>query len=389
MSTRKLKDAARGLTAVLLSLASGAALADWELNMPRGVTEISNQVYELHMLIFWICVAIGVVVFGGMIWSIIHHRKAKGVQPAKFHHNTLVEIIWTIVPFVILIVMAVPAARVLIEMEDYSESDLTVKITGYQWKWRYDYLFEDSSRNFGFFSSLDPASNAARQLDSGVDPATIDNYLLDVDNPLVVPVGKKVHLLLTSADVIHAWWVPALGGKKDAVPGFINDWWFKAEEEGVYRGQCAELCGRDHGFMPVVVKVVSQAEYDAWVEERTGGARQAEAAATAAADKTWTREELMARGEEVYNSMCVACHGANGEGNPALNAPAIAGGQISTGDLAAHINIVLNGKPGTAMAPFGPQLPDADLAAVITYERNAFGNNTGDVVQPADIKAAR
>lgn len=385
MCMSKLVGAKRCLTAFALWLVSGAALADWELNMPKGVTDISREVYELHMLIFYICVAIGVVVFGAMIWSIIHHRKSKGVKPATFHHNTIVEIIWTTIPFLILVGMAVPAARTLIDLEDFRRSDISIKVTGYQWKWRYDYLDHD----FGFFSTLAPESNAARQLRSGVDPATIENYLLDVDHPLVVPVGKKVHLLLTAADVIHSWWVPDLGGKRDAIPGFINEWWFLANEPGIYRGQCAELCGRDHGFMPVVVEVLPQEEYDAWIVEQTGGAQTAAAKADAAVDKTWTRDELMAQGEEIYGTYCIACHGASGEGVEALQAPALAGGQVATGDLRAHISTVMNGKPGTAMAPFGPQLSDLDLAAIITYERNAWGNNTGDVVQPADIKAAR
>lgn len=385
MCISKYSGAARGLTGLLLTLVSGVALADWELNMPRGVTDISHEVYRLHMGVFWVCVIIGIIVFGAMIWSIIHHRKSKGVTPGKFHHNTVVEVIWTAIPFVILVGMAVPAARTLIEMEDMRASDLSIKVTGYQWKWRYDYL----DQNFGFFSTLSRASNVARQVDSGIDPATVENYLLDVDHPLVVPVGKKVHLLLTAADVIHSWWVPALGGKRDAVPGFVNEWWFEANEPGVYRGQCAELCGRDHGFMPIVVHVLSEEDYQAWLVEQTGGAEQAQAQAVAAVEKTWTLDELTAKGGEVYGTYCVACHGANGEGMPALNAPALDGSPVATGDLAEHINVVLHGRPGTTMAAFGTQLSDLDVAAVITFERNAWGNKTGDVVQPATIKAAR
>jgi cytochrome c oxidase subunit II len=242
-------------------VAQASAWADWGLNMPRGVTAISNEVYELHMLIFGICVAIAVVVFGAMIWSIIYHRKSRGVEPAKFSHSTKVEIVWTVIPIIILVAMAVPAAGTLIRMEDTRGSDMTVKVTGYQWMWHYEYLDEQIS----FFSRLSDDSNRARQLRSGVDVRGVDNYLLDVDRPLVVPVGAKVRLLLTANDVIHSWWVPDFGGKKDAIPGFINEFWFQAEVPGTYRGQCAELCGRDHGFMPVVVEVLPAEEYTAWL----------------------------------------------------------------------------------------------------------------------------
>lgn len=241
-----------------------SAWADWGLNMPRGVTEISNEVYQLHMLIFGICVVIAVLVFGAMIWSIIHHRKSRGVEPAKFSHSTKVEIVWTVIPIAILVAMAVPAADTLIRMEDSRNSDLTVKVTGYQWMWEYEYI-DDGIR---FFSRLSDESNRARQLRSGINVREVENYLLDVDNPLVVPVGAKVRLLLTANDVIHSWWVPDFGGKKDAIPGFINDFWFQAEKPGTYRGQCAELCGRDHAFMPIVVEVLPADEYAAWVAAR-------------------------------------------------------------------------------------------------------------------------
>lgn len=252
------------ITAFAALLASAPARAAWELNMPVGVTEISREVYDLHMLIFWICVAIGVAVFGVMIYSIVAHRKSRGAQAAQFHESTTVEIVWTIIPFLILVAMAIPAAGTLIKMEDTRDSDLTIKVTGYQWLWQYEYL----DREISFYSRLDEKSNRARQLGSGIDPNTVDNYLLNVDNRMVVPVGKKVRILLTSNDVIHAWWVPALGGKKDAIPGYINEMWFRADETGVYRGQCAELCGRDHGFMPIVVEVVSQDRFESWVEEQ-------------------------------------------------------------------------------------------------------------------------
>jgi cytochrome c oxidase subunit II len=249
------------------------AWADWGLNMPRGVTDISAEVYRLHMLIFGICVAIAVVVFGAMIWSIIHHRKSRGVEPAKFSHSTRLEIIWTVIPIVILVAMAVPAADTLIRMEDTRNSDMTVKVTGYQWMWEYQYLDED----IRFFSRLSEESNRARQLRAGVNVREVENYLLDVDRPLVVPVGAKVRLLLTANDVIHSWWVPAFGGKKDAIPGFINEFWFQANEPGIYRGQCAELCGRDHGFMPIVVEVLPAEQYTAWLAEHSPKAAVARA----------------------------------------------------------------------------------------------------------------
>ncbi|MFK8018110.1 MAG: cytochrome c oxidase subunit II [Gammaproteobacteria bacterium] len=258
------RHAARCSLGVLTALAAPAALADWELNMPRGVTEITNEVYDLHMLIFWICVVIGIVVFGAMFWSIMFHRKSNHPTPAKFSHSTAAEVIWTAIPIVILVAMAFPAAKTLVAIEDSGSPDMTVKVTGYQWKWHYEYLEE----KVDFFSSLDSSSNMARQLDSGIDPATVDNYLLDVDNPLVVPVDTKVRILLTANDVIHAWWVPELSGKRDAIPGFVNQLWFKTDTPGTYRGQCAELCGYDHGFMPIVVVVKEEADYLAWLGEQ-------------------------------------------------------------------------------------------------------------------------
>jgi cytochrome c oxidase subunit 2 len=384
MSDSTLRRSARALSVIAFA-AAGTASAAWELNMPRGVTDISNEIYDLHMLIFNICVVIAVVVFGAMVWSIVHHRKAAGAEPASFHHNTTAEIIWTIIPFVILIAMAIPSARTLIAMSDTRGAEMTVQVTGIQWRWHYNYLDE----GIEFYSALNAASNEARQLDSGIDPFTVDNYLLDVDNPLVVPVNTKVRILLTARDVIHAWWVPDLGGKKDAIPGFVNEMWFEAEEVGVYRGQCAELCGRDHGFMPVVVNVVSQEQYTAWVAGQVGAAAEAEAEAAEALDREFTFEELMARGEQAYNTNCAACHQVNGQGLAAANFPPMAGSPVATGDLAAHLDVVLNGASGTAMQAFGGSLNDLDLAAIITYERNAWGNDTGDVVQPRDIAAAR
>lgn len=381
MSARKIRTIFKGLLTALFTLCAGAANAGYtQLNMPQGVTGISREVYDLHMLILWICVVIGVVVFGAMFWSIFYHRKSRGAQAQQFHHNTAVEIVWTVIPVIILVAMAIPATKTLQKMEDTSAADMTVKITGYQWRWRYDYVDE----GFGFFSSLASDSNEIRQLRSGMDPREADEYLLNVDNPVVVPVGLKIRFLMTAADVIHSWWVPDLGWKRDAIPGFINESWAVIEEEGIYRGQCAELCGKDHAFMPVVLKAVSEDEYYDWVGEQL--AMQDEAAA--GADREWSMDELMEKGEEVYGSVCVACHQANGQGVPGAF-PALDGGAITTGPVEGHIDVVMNGVSGTAMAAFGPQLNDVDLAAVITYERNAWGNDTGDTVQPADIKALR
>ena len=375
----------RAVTAIAtLAVAIPASAASEEypvpLNLPVGVTEISRSVYDLHMLIFWICCVIGVVVFSVLFYSVYAHRKSRGAVAATFHESTAVEIVWTIIPFLILVGMAVPAAKVLVNMENSADADMTVKITGYQWKWHYDYIGEDVS----FFSALNPEHNAARQLNSGVDVNQYEHYLKDVDNPLVLPVGRKIRFLQTSADVIHSWWVPDLAVKKDAIPGFINENWALIEKPGTYRGKCAELCGRDHGFMPVVVKAVSEEEFVAWLAEQKAG----NAADTAAAEKVWSNEELIARGEGVYNSACVACHQAGGQGIPGTF-PAITGSPVATGDATKHIDVVVNGVAGTAMAAFSQQLNDIDLASVLTYQRNALGNSVGDTIQPSDVAALR
>jgi cytochrome c oxidase subunit II len=260
------------LAAVPASL-PGAAFAAWELNMPVGVTELSRRIHELHMLILWVCVVIAIAVFGAMIYSIVKFRRSQGAVAAQFDHSTRAEIVWTVIPIVILVAMAVPAAATLVRIEDTRNSDLTIKVTGYQWRWHYEYL----DRNVAFFSSLARDSDAARQLDSGIDPGSVQNYLLEVDRPLVVPAGRKVRVLLTAGDVIHAWWVPAFGMKKDAIPGFVNEMWFRADQVGTYRGQCAELCGRDHAFMPVVVEVRSQEDFDSWLQAQQGATKTANA----------------------------------------------------------------------------------------------------------------
>jgi cytochrome c oxidase subunit 2 len=357
-------------------LAASPAQAAYEMNLVRGVTEISHNAYNLHMISLWVCAAIGVVVFGAMFYSLFAFRKSRGAVAANFHENTTVEVIWTVIPFIILIAMAFPATKSLLTLEDTSDSELTIKVTGYQWRWQYDYLDEGIS----FFSNLAATSRDAIK----ADPYADANYLREVDNPMVVPINTRIRLIFTSNDVIHSWWVPELGWKQDTIPGFINDAWTNIPEPGFYRGQCAELCGKDHGFMPIVVEAKTREDYEAWVV-----AKKAEAeAAKSSADRDWTLDELVERGKTVYGTYCVACHQANGQGIPPAF-PALAGGAITTGPIEGHVDIVIHGKPGTAMQAFGLQLNDVDLAAVITYERNAFGNNKGDLVQPKQIKAAR
>ena len=377
MFAKTLRRTLCSLWGALVLLGAGTAFAGYSdtLNLREGVTDISQKVFDLHMLIFWICVVACVLVFAVLIYSIFMHRKSKGAVPATFHESTTVEIIWTTIPFLILVAMAVPATTTLLALEDTRDADISIQITGYQWKWKYDYLDEDIS----FFSVLTTPKD---QIDGAAEKG--ENYLQEVDNPIVVPINKKIRFLITSNDVIHSWWVPDLGWKQDAVPGFINDAWTELTEPGLYRGKCAELCGKDHGFMPIVLIAKTEADYAAWVDEQKGAAAAAADAATA----TLTMDELMARGEAAYNKTCAACHQANGAGIPGVF-PAIAGGPIATGDVAGHIDIVVNGKAGTAMQAFGEQLSAVDLAAIITYERNAFGNDRGDMVQPADVAAAK
>lgn len=363
-----------------LPLLAEAAPSNWGLNLPKGVSEVSNVAYDLHMKVFIICCIIAVVVFGAMIYSIIYHRKSKGAVAAQFHHSTSLEIIWTAIPVLILFYMAYIATAPLIAIEDTSKADITIKATGYQWNWGYEYLdvkvAEDSDKNLTFKSYLATSSNEARQRKSGIDPESVEHYLLDVDNAMVVPVGKKIQMLLTGADVIHAWWVPELSGKKDAIPGFVNQLWFRANEPGIYRGQCAELCGKDHGFMPIVVKAVSDAEYAAWIEEMKSS--------SSFEYKDYSKDELMADGEVAYNKVCASCHQMNGAGIPGAF-PGLLKDSMAVGDVNEHIDIVLLGKAGTAMASFA-NLNDYEIASIITYERNAWGNDTGDLVQPATIR---
>ncbi|PKG40020.1 cytochrome c oxidase subunit II [Psychromonas sp. Urea-02u-13] len=358
------------------------ALANSTINMRQGVTDISENVYQLHMTIFIICCVIALLVFSVMFWSIIHHRKSKGAKPAQFHESTKVEILWTAIPVVILIAMAIPATQTLIKMEDPSKSDLTIKVTGSQWKWHYQYLtYEEKPLDIGFYSIIStPQSQITNQQEK------TDTYLLEVDKPLVIPTGKKVRFLFTSDDVIHAWWIPDFAVKKDAVPGFINEAWTNVNVEGIYRGQCAELCGKNHGFMPIVVDVRSPEQFDLWlVEQQVLIAQQAQQEA-ALKDVSFTMDELMTLGKDVYEANCSVCHQPSGQGLPGLF-PSLKNSPITTGDVQQHIDIVVKGKPGTAMQAFAKQLSSKQLAAVITYERNAWGINSGDLVQPKDVQA--
>lgn len=358
-----------------------AIAAEMPLNMTRGVTEISQKVYDLHMTIFYICCAIGLVVFGAMFWSILHHRKAKGVQPAQFHESTKVELLWTAIPVVILILMAVPATRTLIAMEDTSKSDVTILVTGSQWKWHYKYL----EYPVEYYSLL---ATPAKQIQNKLRKN--ENYLLEVDRPLVIPTGKKVRFLMTSDDVIHSWWVPAFAVKKDANPGFINEAWTQVEQPGTYRGQCAELCGKDHGFMPIVVVAKSAEDFNSWIQAEGDRLAKLKAAEQELLSMQMTMPDAMALGEKVYQGYCAACHQPTGTGLPGVF-PALKGSKIATEatQKSTHIDIVLHGKTGTAMQAFGKQLSLQEIAAVITYERNAWDNNTGDLVQAADIQAAK
>ncbi|HIF53749.1 MAG TPA: cytochrome c oxidase subunit II [Methylococcaceae bacterium] len=359
----------------LLLSGIGSAQADYTLNLMKGVTRISNEVYDMHMIALWICVAVGVVVFGTMFYSIYYHRKSMGHEAEQFHENTTVEIIWTIIPTIILVVMAIPATKAMIDMDDTSEAEMTIKVTGWQWKWEYEYLDED----IHFFSSLDEESNRARQIGSGIDPTSVPHYLLNVDNPVVIPVHTKIRFLFTAADVIHAWWVPDLGWKKDTVPGFINESWTEVDVPGTYRGQCAELCGQDHGFMPIVVIAMEKADYAVWVEEQ----KELALAEQNAAQEEWSKEELIAKGETVYANNCASCHMADGAGMAGVF-PAISGSPIVNGDIDAQVDLMLKGQG--MMPAFGQMLSPVDFASVATFIRNGLGNAVGDSIQPSVIQ---
>jgi cytochrome c oxidase subunit 2 len=373
MTNRKVN----GTGAVLLAL-SGAAEAAYQWNLPAPVTRVASEIYNLHLVMMGIILVIFVGVFGVMFYSIYAHRKSVGHKAEHFHENITVEIIWAIIPFLILIAVAWPATKTILNLKDTASPDITIKVTGYQWKWGYDYL-KGEGEGIAFLSNL---STPQDQITGNAPKG--EHYLLEVDNRMVVPVNKKVRVLITASDVIHAWMVPAFGVKQDAIPGFVRDSWFRAEKEGIYRGQCAELCGKDHGFMPIVVEVLSAEKYTAWVAEQ----KKKIAAAADDPNKKWNLADLKARGEKVYAVNCVTCHQANGQGVKGAF-PALDGSQRANGPRGRHIEIVLNGKRGTTMAAFGKQLSDTDIAAVITYERNAWSNRTGEVIQPAEIGSAR
>lgn len=353
----------------------------WQMNMYKGVTPISKDMYDLHMIAILICAIIGVVVFGVMFYSLIHHRKSKGHKAALFHGHTALEVVWTIIPFVILVSLAVPATKVLMRMDDSSNADVTIKVVGYQWKWRYQYL----DQGISFFSVL---STPYAQIQNK-EPKS-QWYLLEVDKPLVVPVNKKIRFLVTSNDVIHSWWVPELGIKRDAIPGFMHEAWARIEKPGTYRGQCTELCGLYHGFMPIVVEAVSQDEFNQWVANQTKSeAKETTQNNTPSATTNMTRAELMKIGKEKYEVACLPCHQENGKGIPPMY-PALKGSSVAVGKpISRHIGIILNGVPGSAMQAYADQLSDAEIAAIATYERNAWENNTNDEIQPSDVANVR
>jgi cytochrome c oxidase subunit 2 len=362
-----------------------AAPDNWQLNMFKGVTPISRDIYHLHMIAMLVCTLIGVVVFGVMIYSLIRHRKSKGYVPATFHDNTKLEILWSIIPFLILVALAIPATTVLINMENSSNADVTIKIVGHQWKWEYQYLDE----GVHFYSNLStPYAQIQNLQEKG------QWYLLEVDKPLVLPTHKKVRFLVTSDDVVHSWWVPELGVKRDAIPGFMHEAWARIEEEGTYRGQCAELCGINHGFMPIVVEAVNEKSFDAWVAKQTKIEKEIKvqdliSTSGKPSQAVMTREQLMTLGKEKYLIHCAACHQADGTGIPPMY-PALKKSSVAVGyPISRHIDIILKGIPGSAMQGYQEELTNEEIAAITTYERNAWDNNTNDLVQPSEVESER
>ncbi len=367
---------------MVLSMVAGSAQAAYALNLHAPVTEIARQIYDLHMLIVYICLGIFVVVFSIMFYSLYKHRKSVGHQAAKFHEHHVLEIVWTIIPALILLAIAFPATKTIFAMKDTTAADMSVKVTGHQWKWEYEYLDKDVK----FISNL---STTEDQINNRAEKG--ENYLLEVDNPMVVPVGKKVRLVLTAEDVIHSWSVPSFGVKQDAIPGFIKETWFRADKPGTYRGQCSELCGKNHGFMPIVVEAVTEDKYNEWIASKQEAAKTA----NAGADKVWTKEDLIANGKTVYEKNCAVCHQASGAGLPPAF-PALTGSKIANAPIFGadgkylkdgHLDRVLNGV--RVMPSWKALLNDVEIASVITYERNALGNSVGDVLQPAQVKSAR
>lgn len=383
--------------AATLNLLAGQAQAALNFNLQSPATPIAHQIYNLHTLILLVCLLIFIVVFGFMFYALFQHRKSTGHKPAHFHQNFRLEVMWTLVPFLILIGIAIPTTQTVLAMKNVEHSDMSIKVTGHQWMWEYEYLGE----GVRYVSNLGTSRD---QIDNKV--AKSEHYLLEVDKPLVVPTGKKVRLLLTSADVIHSWWLPQFGVKQDAIPGFIHEAWFQVEKPGTYRGQCAELCGVGHGFMPIVVEALLPEEYGSWLKTQ----KLSLVETASANNKTYTLNELKTHGEQVYLSRCAACHQANGQGIAGMFPPLIDGapfsagaavttplvergfwkdGKVVLGSKARHLDILMNGITGTAMQPIGAQLSDFDVAAVVSYERNSWGNKTGDTIQPAEVAALR
>lgn len=361
--------------ALLACTIAGPLAAEYAFNLAPPATGIARQIYELHSMVLWICFGIFLVVFLPMFYAIWRHRKSRGHEAHAFHEHPLLEMVWTAVPALILVAMAIPTTKVVLAMKDTGAAEISVKVTGRQWKWEYEYLGQDVK----FISNL---ATPQAQIDN--QAAKGEHYLLEVDRPLVVPTGQKIRLVFTAEDVIHSWWVPALGVKQDAVPGFIRDAWFSVDTPGTYRGQCAELCGVGHAFMPIVVEALPPEQYAAWLGEQ----KIQLAAARSGAQKEWALADLVAEGEKVYAAHCAACHQANGAGI-AGTFPAIDGSPLVAGPKAGHLERVFNGKPGTAMQAFGKQLSDLEIAAVVSFERNSWRNKTGDAVQPREVAALR
>lgn len=367
-----------GLTLAALLLYCENSLAV-TLDLRPGVTEMSQRIQNLHHLSLWVCIVVGIIVFGAMFYTMFAHRRSRHPKPAQFHENAKLEFAWTLVATLILVGMAIPATVTLRDIEDNSESDLTVLITASQWKWHYQYVEAD----IGFYSRLTTPQDQIYNLQPKGE-----HYLLEVGNPLVLPTNKKIRFLVTSEDVIHSWWVPDFAVKQDAIPGFINEAWTRVDKPGLHRGQCAELCGMDHAFMPIVVEVRPEAEFDAWIADQRLAKALASETAVADRNKTWTRAELFPKGEAIFLEHCATCHQPSGTGQ-AGKYPALAGSEITTGHLKDHLNLVMNGVADTEMQAWAPQLSDLELAAVITFERNAWGNDTGDVVQPMMVYEER
>ena len=350
-----------------------------KIDMRPGVTDMSLRIQQIHHMSLWVCVVVGIIVFGAMFYTMLAHRRSKNPTPATFSDSALIEFIWTLIPVLILVGMAIPATTALRDIEDNENSDMTVLITASQWKWHYQYL--DSGINY--YSNL---ATPQEQIEN-LEPKD-EHYLLDVDNPLVLPTNKKIRFLVTADDVIHSWWVPDFAVKQDAIPGFINEAWTRIPVTGIFRGQCAELCGLDHAYMPIVVEVRPEEEFDAWIEEQRLAAELAGEAAVAARAKTWAMEELVTMGEEVFLKHCATCHERDGMGQ-GTKYPALAGSAITTGAIAEHLDRVMNGKADTEMQAWAPQLSDLEIASVITYERNSWGNDSGDIIQPVTVYEAR